>query len=96
MNDQLNYKLDSIEHNQRIQRQKIDYLMQNQFRISKQYRIKDKEQTIKLKKNNSCITISHFSSQNGTNRNKIEIKPYGDSKKRRNDSNKIKIENEEK
>ena len=35
MNDQLNFRLETIEHNQRVQRQKIDYIMQNYYRHEK-------------------------------------------------------------
>ena len=35
MNDQLNFRLETIEHNQRVQRQKIDYIMQSYYRHEK-------------------------------------------------------------
>ena len=37
MNDQINYRLESIEQNQRSQKQKIDYIMKNYFRNEKYY-----------------------------------------------------------
>ena len=96
MNDQLNYRLGSIEHNQRVQRQKIDYLMKNYFKNEKKYfknginknkHYKDNIKTDKV--NSSCINISpsYYNSkgdsyfENKTSDSNNIIYPYKNSKR---------------
>ena len=84
MNVQVNYRLESIERNQRSQKQKIDYIMQNYFMNEKnKYKSnnkykkhKDSEQTINV---NNSINISP-SYRNDSNEND-RMYPYENSKR---------------
>jgi hypothetical protein len=85
MNDQLNYRLESIERNQRSQKQKIDYIMQNYFMNEKNkyksnYKYKkhkDSEQTINVNKSSINISPSYRNDSNENDR----IYPYENSKR---------------
>ena len=89
MNDQLNFRLESIEHNQRIQKQKIDYIMQNYFRNEKNkhklnYRYSNDRDINDGNVNKSCINISpnykkdsYYENDDENNR----IYPYDNSRR---------------
>ena len=63
MNDQINYRLESIEQNQRSQKQKLDYIMKNYFRNEKYYlkkrsKISEDENDDKSKNFNGKINLN--------------------------------------
>ena len=95
MNDQLNFRLESIEHNQRVQRQKIDYIMKNYFineknKYKSNYRYKkdDNNDINKGNGNKSSIDISpsyHHSKKDSFYENdsydKNRVYPYENSRR---------------
>ena len=71
MNDQINYRLESIEQNQKAQKQKLDYIMKNYFRNEKYFLKK----LSKISEDENDDRSKNFNGKTNLNKSGMDIHP---------------------